>query len=171
MPHFTHQKRFVWASSYVCGDEMNHHGMIEKRVIDSEGVELGVVSKVEEDCIEVSEGLFDELLLARFYIGEENDQEVVLKDNVQNLLAGLEVVDSKGDRIGTVKETVSAGDVLDSLIIDAKGGYLLFITLEEIYKIDEVITLDIDLGEVRYRQKTHTLRDHIKHSLERLREK
>jgi sporulation protein YlmC with PRC-barrel domain len=150
---------------------MNRNGMIEKRVIDSEGVELGVVSKEEEKCIEVSEGLFDELLLARSYIGEERDEEVVLRDSVQNLLAGLDVIDSKGEQIGSVRETVSAGDVLDSLILDVKDGELLFITLEEIYKIDKAITLDIDLEEVRYRQKTHTLRDHIKHSLERLREK
>jgi sporulation protein YlmC with PRC-barrel domain len=143
--------------------------MIQKRVVDSEGIELGVVSKVEEDCIEVSEGLFDELLLNKSYIGTEKDEEIVLKDRVQNLLAGLDVVDSKGDRIGTVKETVSAGDVLDSLILDVKDGNLLFITLEEIYKIDENLSLDIDLEEVRYRQKTHTLRDRVKHYLERKR--
>ena len=45
---------------------MTHRGMIEKRVIDSEGTELGVVSKVEDDYIEISEGLFDELLLNKF---------------------------------------------------------------------------------------------------------
>ncbi len=148
---------------------MTNHGMIEKRVIDSEGIELGVVSKVEEDCIEVSEGLFDELLLNKSYIGEEKDEEVVLKDKVQALLAGLDVIDSKGKKIGTVKETVSAGDVLDSLILETEDKNLLFITLEEIYKIDETIKLDIDLEEVKYRQKTHTLRDHIKHYLEKIR--
>lgn len=148
---------------------MTHRGMIEKQVIDSEGVELGVVSKVEDDYIEVSEGLFDELLLKKSYVGKEEEEEVILRDSVQKLLAGLEVKDSKGEGIGVVKETISAGDVLDTLILETEDKNLLFITLEEIYKIDEAITLDIDLEEVNFRQKTHTLRDHIRHYLERVR--
>ncbi len=147
---------------------MTHHDMIQKRVIDSEGVELGVVSKVELDCIEVSEGLFDELLLTKSCLDKVEENEVILKDTVQNLLVGLSVVDSKGETIGKVVETVSAGDVLDTLIIETEEKNMLFITLEEIYKIDEVITLDIDLEEVKYRQKTHTLRDHIRHYLEKI---
>ena len=39
--------------------------------------------------------------------------------------------------------------------------------LEEIYKIDDSITLDIDTEDVNFRQKTHTLRDHIRHYLEK----
>lgn len=146
---------------------MTHHDMIQKRVIDSEGVELGVVSRVEDDCIEVSEGLFDELLLSKDYIGKE-EEEVILRDSVYNLLAGLEVADSKGENIGTVKETVSAGDVLDTLILENRDKTLVFVTLEEIYKIGKIIELDIDAEEVSYRQKTHTLRDHIRHYLQKI---
>jgi hypothetical protein len=143
--------------------------MIEKRVIDSEGTELGVVSKVEDDYIEVSEGLFDELLLKKSFIGKEEEEEVILKDNLHNLLVGLEVVDSKDENIGNILEEILAGDVLDTLIIDTKDSDLLFITLEEIYKIDEQIKLDIDYEEIKYRQKTHTPQDHIKHYLEKRR--
>jgi sporulation protein YlmC with PRC-barrel domain len=143
--------------------------MIEKRVIDSEGTELGVVSKVEDDYIEVSEGLFDELLLKKSFIGKEKEEEVILKDNLHNLLVGLEVVDSKDKNIGKILEEILAGDVLDSLIIDTQDSDLLFITLEEIYKIDEQMKLDIDLEEIKYRQKTHAPQDHIKHYLERKR--
>ena len=148
---------------------MTHRGMLEKRVIDSEGVELGVIAKVEDELIEVSEGLFDELLLNKSFIGKEEEEEVILRDNLHNLLVGLDVMDSKKQTIGKILEEVPAGDVLDTLIIETEDSKLLFITLEEIYKIDEVITLDIDLEEVNYRQKTHTLRDHIKHYLERIR--
>jgi hypothetical protein len=143
--------------------------MIEKRVVDSEGTELGVVSKVEDDYIEVSEGLFDELLLKKSFIGKEEEEEVILKDKIHALLVDLEVKGSDEERIGKVKETVLAKDVLDSLILETNDENLLFVTLEEIYKIDETITLDIDLDEVKYRQETHTLRDHIKHYLEKKR--
>ncbi|UCE73330.1 MAG: hypothetical protein JSV56_09885 [Methanomassiliicoccales archaeon] len=143
--------------------------MLEKRVIDNEGIELGVVSKVEDNLIEVSEGLFDELLLNKSYIKKEEEEEVILKDSVQNLLEGLKVKGSDEKEIGTIKETVSAGDVLDTLIIETEEKNLLFITLEEIYKIDDTITLDIDLDEVTYRQKTHTLMDHIRHYMEKKR--
>lgn len=124
---------------------MIDHGMIGKRVIDTEQIELGVVSKVEEDYIEVSEGLFDELLLNKSYIGKEEEKEVILRDKIHTLLSDMEVVGSDGERIGSVKETVAAGDVLDTLIIETVGNKLVFITLEEIYKIDEKMTLDIDL--------------------------
>lgn len=146
---------------------MVHRGMIEKRVIDSEGIELGVVSKVEDEYIEVSEGLFDELLLKRSFIGKEEEDEVILKSDLHNLLVGLDVMDSKKEKLGTVLEEVAAGGVLDTLIIEGEDKGVVFITLEEIYKIDEIITLDIDTDEVKYRQKTHTLRDHIRHYLEK----
>jgi hypothetical protein len=141
--------------------------MLEKRVIDSEGVELGVVAKDEGEYIEVSEGLFDELLLNKSYIGKEEEEEVILKDNLHNLLVGLDVLDPKEVKIGKILEEVVAGDVLDTLIIETQEKEVLFITLEEIFKINATIILDIDLDEVKYRQKTHTLRDHIKHYLEK----
>jgi hypothetical protein len=143
--------------------------MTEKRVTDSEGIELGVVSKDEGNYIEVSEGLFDQLLLDKSYIGKIGE-EIILRDNIQNLLSGLEVKDHEGQKIGNVKETISAGDVLDTLIIETDTDNLYFITLEEIYKIDSQIELDIDIQEIEYRQKTHTLRDHIKHYILRRRE-
>lgn len=128
---------------------MVHRGMIGKRVIDTEGIELGVVSKVEEDNIEVSEGLFDELLINKIYIGKEEEEEVILKGKIHNLLEGMEVEGSDGERIGTVKETIYAGDILDTLIIETDDKNLFFITLEEIFKIDKKMALDIDLETVK----------------------
>ncbi len=128
---------------------MVHRGMIGKRVIDTEGIELGVVSKVEEDNVEVSEGLFDELLLNKTYIGKEEEEEVILKDKIHKLLEGMEVDGSDGERIGIVKETIYAGDILDTLIIETDDKNLFFITLEEIFKIDKKMTLDIDLETVK----------------------
>ncbi len=127
---------------------MTHGGMTNKRVIDTEGVELGVVSKVEDDCIEVSEGLFDQLLLGRKYIEEEKESEVVLKDTLYNILEGMSVVGSDSGDMGVVKETVTAGDVLDTIIIETEDKKLYFITLEEIYKIDDKLTLDLDLKQI-----------------------
>jgi hypothetical protein len=148
---------------------MVHRGMNEKRVIDSEGIELGVVSKVEGNLIEVSEGLFDQLLVNKSYIGKEEEEEVILKGDIQKLLEGLDVLGKDEKKVGVVRETITAGDVLDTLILETEDKSLLFITLEEIYKIDHDITLDIDLEEIEYRQKTHTLRDHIMHYLEKKR--
>ena len=127
---------------------MTHGGMTNKRVIDTEGVELGVVSKVEDDCIEVSEGLFDQLLLSRKYIDVEEETEVVLKDTLYNILEGMSVVGSDDGDIGTVKETVTAGDVLDTIIIETENKELFFITLEEIYKIDENLKLDLNMNQI-----------------------
>jgi sporulation protein YlmC with PRC-barrel domain len=142
---------------------VHHRGILEKRVIDSEGIELGVVAKEKDEYIEVSEGLFDELLLKKTFIGEEKEEEVILKDNLHNLLVGLEVMDSNDEKIGKILEEVTAGDVLDTLIIETEDKELLFITLEEIFQIDDKMKLDISLEEVKYRQKTHTPQDHIKH--------
>jgi hypothetical protein len=142
-----------------------HRGILEKRVIDSNGIELGVVSKDEGEFIEVSEGLFDELLLNRAFIGSEEEDEVILKDNLHNLLVGLDVIDSKEVNIGKILEEVAAGDILDMLLIETPEKAVLFITLEEIFKIDNAVTLDIDLEEIKYRQKTHTPGNHIKHFL------
>lgn len=128
---------------------MVHRGMIGKRVIDTEGIELGVVSKVEEDCVEVSEGLFDELLINKTYIGKEEEEQVILKDKIHKLLDGMEVEGSDGERIGIVKETIYAGDILDTLIIETDDKNLFFITLEEIFKIDKKMALDIDLETVK----------------------
>jgi hypothetical protein len=127
---------------------MTHGGMTNKRVIDTEGVELGVVSKVEDDCIEVSEGLFDRLLLDKQYVKEEKEAEVILKDTLYNILEGMSVVGSDSGDIGVVKETVTAGDVLDTIIIETTDKKLFFITLEEIYKIDEKMTLDLDMEKI-----------------------
>ena len=127
---------------------MTHGGMTNKRVIDTEGVELGVVSKVEDDCIEVSEGLFDQLLLSRKYIDVEEETEILLKDTLYNILEGMNVVGSDDGDIGIVKETVTAGDVLDTLIIETVDKKLFFITLEEIYKIDENLKLDLDMKQI-----------------------
>jgi hypothetical protein len=127
---------------------MTHGGMTNKRVIDTEGVELGVVSKVDDDCIEVSEGMFDKLLLNRQYIKEEKETEIVLRDTLYNILEGMSVVGSDKGDIGIVKETVTAGDVLDTIIIETEEKKLFFITLEEIYKIDENLTLDLDLKKI-----------------------
>lgn len=128
---------------------MAHRGMIGKRVIDTEGIELGVVSKVEEDTIEISEGLFDELLLNKIYIGKEEEEQVILKDKIHKLLEGMEVEGSDGEKIGIVKETIYAGDILDTLIIETDDKNLFFITLEEIFKIDNKMALDIDLETVK----------------------
>ena len=146
---------------------VHHRGILEKRVIDSEGIELGVVAKEKDEYIEVSEGLFDELLLNKSFIGKEEEEEVILKDTIHNLLVGLDVMDSNSEKIGKIYEEVAAGDVLDTLLIENEDKELLFITLEEIYKIDEKITLDISFEEVKYRQDTHTPQDHIKHLLKR----
>jgi len=127
---------------------MTHGGMTNKRVIDTEGVELGVVSKVEDDCIEVSEGLFDQLLLSRKYIDVEEETEILLKDTLYNILEGMNVVGSDDGDIGIVKETVTAGDVLDTIIIETENKELFFITLEEIYKIDENLKLDLNMNQI-----------------------
>jgi hypothetical protein len=73
---------------------------------------------------------------------------VILKETLYNILEGMKVTGSDDADIGTVKETVTAGDVLDTIIIETGDKKLFFITLEEIYKIDEKLKLDIDMKEI-----------------------
>ena len=154
------------------------------------GVDIPVVEVI------FAVGYLAELIMAYFGTGDKWDVEISYSRETKNLgtIGPLSLIENLENEF-----LVMNGDILTDLnfkdfftkslppdsyvtiasyckqvkidlgILETNDENLLFVTLEEIYKIDEIITLDIDLDEVKYRQETHTLRDHIKHYLEKKR--
>jgi sporulation protein YlmC with PRC-barrel domain len=118
------------------------HGLIGKQVVDSEGVEMGYVATEDERFLTIAEGPVGKLRLGRRYVANASDR-IVLRGASRDLFANLNVIDSQGEFIGVVKDTIEAEDVLDSLIVEDEGGTMVDVLLEDIRSIDEWIELDI----------------------------
>lgn len=121
------------------GEDRN---LIGKRMVDADGLELGFVDEVHGENITVGEGPFgDWLKITKSYLGDVDD-EIHLLEPLQDLLEDLEVVDSKGRRVGKVKEVVATGDVVDGLVVETDDDEL-YVLLEDICCIGGDLSLDI----------------------------
>ena len=122
--------------------------LLGKRVVDTDGLELGFVDEVTKDELKVGEGPFSEWLrIKRSYIGDIGG-EVRLLEPLQELLQDVEVLDSNNKSIGWVTDVIATGDVVDGIIIKSPRGNL-FVLLEDICSIGGTLTLDIPLAELR----------------------
>jgi hypothetical protein len=129
-------------------DRTNGKALIGKRVVDTDGLELGFVDSVTEDELTVGEGPFsDWLKIKRNYIGDVGD-EVRLLEPLQELLQDVEVLDSTKKSIGWVTDVIATGDVVDGIIVKGPQGNL-FVLLEDICTIGGTLTLDITMAELR----------------------
>jgi sporulation protein YlmC with PRC-barrel domain len=121
--------------------------LIGKRVVDTEGLELGFVDEVSRDELTVGEGPFSEWLrIKRNYIGDVGE-EVRLLEPLQEMLQDIEVFDSDGRSVGWVTDVIATGDVVDGLIVKSPRGNL-FVLLEDICSIGGKLTLDITRSEL-----------------------
>jgi len=121
--------------------------LLGKRVVDTEGLELGYVDEVSADELTVGEGPFSEWLrIKKNFIGDVGD-EVRLLEPLQELLQDVEVFDAKGRSIGWVSDVIATGDVVDGLIVKGPRG-TLFVLLEDICSIGGTLTLDITYAEL-----------------------
>ncbi len=111
-------------------------------VVDPDGIELGYVSSEEEAFLVIGDGSTGTLRLGRRYLGSIADK-VTLKGPLVEILAGLNVVDSDGEFLGVVRDTVEAEDVLDSLIVEDEQGEMLTVLLEDVQSIDEWVALSV----------------------------
>lgn len=118
-------------------------------VVDSNGIELGYVSAEQDNILVLGDGSTGLLKLGRRYVDRIEDK-VLLKGPIVEIFSGLNVVDNEGEFIGVVKDTVEAGDLLDSLIIEDESGELVTVLLEDVRSIDEWVELSVSgdsLGE------------------------
>ncbi|MBM4249016.1 MAG: hypothetical protein FJ149_06210 [Euryarchaeota archaeon] len=122
--------------------------LLGKRVVDTEGLELGFVDEVTKDELKVGEGPFREWLkIKRNYVGDIGE-EIRLLEPLQEMLQDIEVIDSLGRTVGWVTDVIATGDVVDGLIVKSPRGNL-FVLLEDIRSIGGTLTLDIPLAELR----------------------
>ena len=118
------------------------HGLIGKQVVDAEGVELGYVSSEDERYLTIAEGPVGHLRLGRRFVADAGEK-IVLRGPSRDLFSGLNVIDTAGDFVGIVRDTMESEDVLDSLIVEDEGGQMLDVLIEDIKAIDEWVELDI----------------------------
>ena len=127
------------------------HGLIGKQVVDAEGVELGYVSQEDERFLTIAEGPVGHLRLGRRFVADAGER-IVLRGPSRDLFSALNVIDTSGEFIGIVRDTMETEDVLDSLIVEDEGGQMLDVLLEDIRAIDEWVELDIGSEQLYEKQ-------------------
>ncbi len=123
------------------------HSIIGKPVVDTQGLEIGYVAGEDAQFLRIAEGPMGSLALGRRYVGRVEDR-VVLKGPVDELFAGLNVVDASGEFVGIVRETVESDDTMHSLILEDEEGEKVVVVLEDIKTIDEFVELDVTVDEL-----------------------
>ena len=117
-------------------------GFIGRAVVDAEGVELGFVAAEEGQFLIVEQGPVGRLRLGRRYVGQMDDR-IVLRGPAAEIFAGLNVVDTNGEFVGIIRDTIEAEDVLDSFVVEDERGEMVTVLLEDVRAIDEWMELDI----------------------------
>ncbi len=120
-------------------------------MIDTDGIEIGYVVDADSRLLRLGEGPLDSVGLGRRYVKQVADR-VMLSGAAATIFSGLNVVDSSGEFVGIVRDTVESGDVLDSLIVEDEGGGMLVAVLEDISVIDEWVELRISGEELSEKQ-------------------
>ncbi len=123
------------------------HGLVGKAVVDPEGVELGYVMTEDETFLTVGEGPIGSLKLGKRFIERIADR-VILKAPLVEMFTGLNVIDSAGEFVGIVRDTVEAEDTLDSIVVEDEEGEMVVVVLEDIKSIDEFVELDVTGDEL-----------------------
>lgn len=129
----------------------DRHELIGKQVVDTDGIEVGYVVDADAQFLRLAEGPIGHVGLGRRFVKQVTDR-VVLGGPASEIFAGLNVIDSSGEFVGLVKDTVESGDVLDSLIVEDEGGGMLIAVLEDISVIDEWVELRISGEELSQKQ-------------------
>lgn len=111
-------------------------------VTDPEGIEIGYVSSEEPNALVLGEGSSGRLRLGRRYIVGVADR-ITLSGPVAQMFTGLNVVDSEGEFVGVVRDTLESDDVLDSFMVEDEEGAMLSVLLEDVRSIDEWMELSV----------------------------
>ncbi|OGS65972.1 MAG: hypothetical protein A3K59_11115 [Euryarchaeota archaeon RBG_19FT_COMBO_69_17] len=123
---------------------MAHRGpsIVGRSVVDSEGTEIGYVSREEPDFLVIGEGATGRLRLGRRFVQRIEDR-VVLRGTALEMFTGLNVLDAQGEFVGIVRDTVEADDVLDSFIVEDEKGEMVNVMLEDVRSIGDWLELSV----------------------------
>jgi hypothetical protein len=116
--------------------------LVGMTVTDPEGIEIGYVSSEETNALVLGEGSSGRLRLGRRYVVGIADR-ITLSGPVAQMFTGLNVVDSEGEFVGVVRDTLESDDVLDSFIVEDEEGAMLSVLLEDVRSIDEWMELSV----------------------------
>ena len=121
-----------------------HRGrsLVGMAVVDAEGVEVGYVSGEEANALVLGEGSSGRMRLGRRWVKGIADR-VTLSGPVAEIFKGLNVIDSEGEFVGIVQDTMEADDVLDAFIVEDEQGEMVNVLLEDVRSIDEWVELSI----------------------------
>ncbi|MGI0149708.1 MAG: hypothetical protein ACREDF_09290, partial [Thermoplasmata archaeon] len=118
------------------------HSLVGMAVVDPEGVEVGYVSSEEPNVLVLGEGSGGRMRLGRRFVRGVADR-VSLSGPVSVIFVGLNVIDSEGEFVGIVRDTMEADDVLDSFIVEDEQGEMVTVLLEDVRSIDEWVELSL----------------------------
>lgn len=116
--------------------------LVGMAVVDTDGVEVGYVSAEEPNVLVLGEGSSGRMRLGRRFVAQILDR-VTLTGSAAEIFTGLNVVDSDGEFVGVVKDTMEAEDVLDSLIVEDEQAEMVTVLLEDVRSIDEWVELSV----------------------------
>ncbi|TLZ74898.1 MAG: hypothetical protein E6K14_02245 [Methanobacteriota archaeon] len=116
--------------------------LVGMAVVDTDGVEVGYVSAEEPNVLVLGEGSSGRMRLGRRFVAQIVDR-VTLTGSAAEIFTGLNVVDSDGEFVGVVKDTMEAEDVLDSLIVEDEQAEMVTVLLEDVRSIDEWVELSV----------------------------
>ena len=122
--------------------------LVGKAVVDPEGVEIGYVSGEEPNVLVLGEGSGGRMRLGRRFLRGVADR-ITLSGPVSEIFIGLNVIDSEGEFVGIVRDTMEADDVLDSFIVEDEQGEMVTVLLEDVRSIDEWVELSV-AGDALY---------------------
>lgn len=118
------------------------HSLVGMAVVDAEGIEVGFVSGEEPQALVLGEGSSGRMRLGRRFVRAVSDR-VTLTGPVSEIFKGLNVIDSEGEFVGIVQDTMEADDVLDAIIVEDERGEMVTVLMEDIRSVDEWVELSI----------------------------
>ncbi len=116
--------------------------LVGMTVVDTDGVEVGYVSAEEPNALVLGEGSSGRMRLGRRFVAQILDR-ITLTGSAAEIFTGLNVVDSDGEFVGVVKDTMEAEDVLDSFIVEDEQAEMVTVLLEDVRSIDEWVELSV----------------------------
>ena len=118
------------------------HSLVGMAVVDPDGLEIGYVASEEPNVLVLGEGSSGRMRLGRRYVRGVADR-ITLSGPVAQIFVGLNVIDSDGEFVGIVRDTMETEDVLDAFIVEDEAGEMVNVLLEDVRAIDEWVELSV----------------------------
>ena len=118
------------------------HSLVGMAVVDPDGLEIGYVASEEPNVLVLGEGSSGRMRLGRRYVRGVADR-ITLSGPVAEIFVGLNVIDSEGEFVGIVRDTMETEDVLDAFIVEDEAGEMVNVLLEDVRAIDEWVELSV----------------------------